>query len=52
MKESTLRRLLNSHDSRTDFANALKSGEIEFEGVGILKKIKIGLLKQILKIVL
>jgi hypothetical protein len=52
MKESTLRGLLNSHDAKNDFANALKSGEIDFEGVGIIKKIKIGLLKQILKFVL
>ncbi len=52
MKESTLRMLLNSQDGRTDFANALKSGEIDFEGVGILKKIQLALVKQILKLVL
>ncbi len=52
MKESTLRGLLNSHDAKNEFADALKSGEIDFEGVGIVKKIKIGLLKQILKFVL
>ena len=52
MKEATLKKLLDSNDARTDFANALKSGEIEFSGVGILKKIKIGVIKQLLKFVL
>jgi len=52
MKESTLKTLLDSTDSRTDFANALKSGEIDFQGVGLIKKIKLGVIKQILKFVL
>jgi hypothetical protein len=52
MKESLLKRLLDSHDARGDFIIALKNGEIEVEGVGFLKRIKLSLTLMLAKLIL
>jgi hypothetical protein len=52
MEESLLERILDSHDARGDFITALNNGDIKVEGVGILKKIKLTLVKLVARILL
>jgi hypothetical protein len=52
MKKRLLNRLLDSNDARGDFIIALKNGEIEVEGVGFLKRIKLSLTLMLAKLIL
>jgi len=48
--ESTVRTIMNSDDPVSAFQDALDSGAITFEGVGLGDKIKVGVMKAVLKI--
>lgn len=48
--ESTIRTIMNSNDPVSAFQDALDSGAITFEGVGLGDKIKVGVMKVVLKI--
>ena len=48
--ENTVRTIMNSDDPVSAFQDALNSGAIAFEGVGLGDKIKVGVLKVALKI--
>jgi len=49
--ENTVRTIMNSNDPVSAFQDALNSGAITFEGVGIGDKIKVGVMNVALKIV-
>jgi hypothetical protein len=48
--ESTVRTIMNSDDPVSAFQDALDSGAITFEGVGLGDKIKVGVMKVVVKI--
>ena len=48
--ENTVRTIMNSDDPVSAFQDALDSGAITFEGVGLGDKIKVGVMKVVLKI--
>lgn len=48
--ENTVRTIMNSDDPVSAFQDALDSGAITFEGVGLGDKIKVGVMKAVLKI--
>jgi len=48
--ENTVRTIMNSDDPVSAFQDALDSGAITFEGVGLGDKIKVGAMKAVLKI--
>ncbi|MGB7532519.1 MAG: hypothetical protein WA977_06020 [Halobacteriota archaeon] len=48
--ENTVRTIMNSDDPVSAFQDALDSGAIIFEGVGLGDKIKVGVMKVVLKI--